>query len=69
MADRFLPLCLGTVMMFGSLEFMSLGSGYDMVLLHHVTTPSPILSRSHQSQCVGGTRGIMRESPARVSKV
>ena len=33
MADKFCPLRLGTVMMFGSLEFMSLGSGYDMVLL------------------------------------
>ena len=33
MADGFRPLCLGTIMMFGSLEFMSLGSGYDMVLL------------------------------------
>jgi len=33
MVDSFHPLCLGTIMMFGSLEFMSLGSGYDMVLL------------------------------------
>jgi hypothetical protein len=33
MADNFRPLCLGTIMRFGSLEFMSLGSGYDMVLL------------------------------------
>jgi hypothetical protein len=33
MANGFRPLCLGTIMMFGSLEFMSLGSGYDMVLL------------------------------------
>ena len=33
MADGFCLLCLGTIMMFGSLEFMSLGSGYDMVLL------------------------------------
>ena len=33
MADRFLPLRLGTIMMFGSLEFMSLGYSYDMVLL------------------------------------
>jgi len=32
-ADGFRPLCLGAIMMFGSLEFMSLGSGYDMVLL------------------------------------
>ena len=33
MADGFHPLRRGTIMMFGSLEFMSLGSGYDMVLL------------------------------------
>ena len=33
MADGFHPLRFGTIMMFGSLEFMSLGSGYDMVLL------------------------------------
>jgi len=43
MADRFHPLRLGTIMMFGSLEFMSLGSGYDMVLLppHGDTEPRP----------------------------
>ena len=33
MADGFHPLRFGTIMMFGSFEFMSLGSGYDMVLL------------------------------------
>jgi len=33
MVDGFHPLRLGTIMMFGSLEFMSLGFGYDMVLL------------------------------------
>ena len=33
MADRFRPLRLGTIMRFGSLEFMTLGIGYDMVLL------------------------------------
>ena len=33
MADKFCPLRHGTIMMFGSLEFMSLGSFYDMVLL------------------------------------
>ena len=30
---------------------------------HHVTTPSPALSRSHHSQCVGGARGIMQGEP------
>jgi hypothetical protein len=33
MADEFCPLGLGTIMMFVSLEFMSLSSGYDMVLI------------------------------------
>ena len=33
MADPARPLCLGTVIWFGSLEFMSLGHEYDMVLL------------------------------------
>ena len=33
MADPVRPLHLGTVIWFGSLEFMSLGSEYDMVLL------------------------------------
>jgi len=33
MADGFRPLHLGTIIMFGSLELMSLGSGYDVVLL------------------------------------
>jgi len=33
MADRFRPLHLGTIMRFGSLEFKSLGTGYEMVLL------------------------------------
>jgi hypothetical protein len=33
MADPERPLPLATVIWFGSLEFMSLGNGYDMVLL------------------------------------
>jgi hypothetical protein len=33
MADLKCPLPLATVIWFGSLEFMSLGHGYDMVLL------------------------------------
>ena len=33
MADLVRPLRLGTVIWFGSLEFMSLGSEYDMVVL------------------------------------
>jgi hypothetical protein len=33
MADPERPIPLATVIWFGSLEFMSLGYGYDMVLL------------------------------------
>ena len=42
-ADDFRPLCLGTIMRFGSLEFMSLNSGYHMVLLppHDDAKPRP----------------------------
>jgi len=50
MADGFHPLRRGTIMMFGSLEFMSLGSGYDMVLLppcgHVGPRPEPIPPQS-----------------------
>jgi len=43
MADGFHPLHRGTIIMFGSLEFMSLGSGYDMILLppRNNAEPSP----------------------------
>ena len=43
MADGFRPLRRGTIIMFGSLEFMSLGSGYDMILLppRNDAEPSP----------------------------
>jgi len=43
MVDGFRPLRLGTIMMFESLEFMSLGSGYDMVLLPPRDDASPRL--------------------------
>ena len=64
MADRFRPLRLDTIMMFGSLEFMSLGSGYDMVLLppRDDTEPrpepiSPQLARGRRSgHHAGGVR-------------
>jgi len=39
MADPVQPLCLGMVVWFGSLEFMSLGHEYDMVLLTPRTLP------------------------------
>ena len=40
MADPVRPLRLGTVVWFGSLEFMSLGHEYDMVLLTPRAPPS-----------------------------
>ena len=40
MADPIRPLRLGTVVWFGSLEFMSLGHEYDMVLLTPRAPPS-----------------------------
>ena len=62
MADRFHPLRRGTIMMFESLEFMSLSSGYDMILLPPrgdvEPTPEPIppqsVRGSHSGHRVGG---------------
>jgi len=64
MADGFRPLRLGTVMMFGSLEFMWLDSGYDMVLLpprdDTKPRPEPILLQPmrgrHSGHHAGGAR-------------
>jgi hypothetical protein len=62
MADPERPLPLATVIWFGSLEFMSLGYGYDMVLLpprhptdgdHELSQPGGALRRyrrSHQAR-------------------
>jgi hypothetical protein len=46
MADPERPLPLAKVIWFGSLEFMSLGHGYDMVLLQprHPTDADHVLS-------------------------
>ena len=64
MADGFHPLRRGTIMTFGSLEFMSLGSGYDMVLLPPrgdvEPTPEPI-----PPQSVRGSRSGHRAGGAR----
>jgi hypothetical protein len=58
MADPERPLLLATVIWFGSLEFMSLGHGYDMVLLssrhpaygdHKLSQPGGALRRYHRS--------------------
>jgi hypothetical protein len=59
MADPERPLLLATVIWFGSLEFMSLGYGYDMVLLpsrhptdhdHELSQPGGAVCRYHRSR-------------------
>ena len=69
MVDRFCPLRLGTIMMFGSLEFMSLGSGYDMVLLPprdnaehcpELIPPQPAHGRRSGHHAGGARRGRQR---------
>jgi len=69
MADGFHPLRLGTIMMFGSLKFMSLGSGYDMVLLPprddaepHLEPipPQPVRGRRSGHHAGGARRGRQR---------
>jgi len=69
MADGFHPLHLGTIMMFGSLEFMSLGSGYDMVLLPprddtetrpEPIPPKPVCGRRSGHHAGGARRGRQR---------
>jgi hypothetical protein len=58
MADPERPIPLATVIWFGSLEFMSLGYGYDMVLLpprhptdedYELSQPGGALRRYHRS--------------------
>jgi hypothetical protein len=55
MADPERPLRLATVIWFGSLEFMSLGHGYDMVLLspRHPTDGDHELSQPGGGRCAG----------------
>jgi len=71
MADKFRLLRLGTIMMFGSLEFMSLGSGYDMVLLPprddteprpEPISPQPVRGRRSGHHAAGARRGRQRSS-------
>jgi hypothetical protein len=54
MADPERPLSLATVIWFENLEFMSLGHGYDMVLLppRHLTDRDHKLSQP-RGRCVG----------------
>jgi hypothetical protein len=53
MADLECPLSLATVIWFGSLEFMSLDHGYDMVLLppRHLTDGDHELSQPGGALC------------------
>ena len=69
MTDGFRPLRLGTIMMFGSLEFMSLGSGYDMVFLPprdnveprpEPIPPQPVRGRRSGHHAGGDRRGRQR---------
>jgi hypothetical protein len=59
MADPKRPILLATVIWFGSLEFMSLGYGYDMVLLpprhpadedYELSQPGGAIRRYHRSR-------------------
>jgi hypothetical protein len=63
MADPGRPLLLATVIWFGSLEFMSLGHGYDMVLLppRHLTDGDHELSQPRE-RCAG-TVALVRHAP------
>jgi hypothetical protein len=65
MADPERPLLLATVIWFGSLEFMSLGYGYGMVLLpsrhltdgdHELSQPRGALRRYHRSRQARASR-------------
>jgi hypothetical protein len=65
MADSERPLPLAMVIWFGSLEFMSLGHGYDMVLLpsrhptdgdHELSQPGGALCRYYRSRQARATR-------------
>jgi hypothetical protein len=53
MADPERPLPLAMVIWFGSLEFMSLGYGYDMVLL-------PPRHPTHEDHKLSQPRGALR---------
>jgi hypothetical protein len=69
MADPERPLPLATVIWFESLEFISLGHGYDMVLLsprhptnndHELSQPGGALRRYHRSRQARAARGSSR---------
>jgi hypothetical protein len=71
MADPERPLPLATVIWFRSLEFMSLGHGYDMVLLpprhttdedYELSQPGGALRRLHHSQAPAARRRRARRN-------
>jgi hypothetical protein len=65
MADPERPLPLATVIWFGSLEFMSLGHGYDIVLL---PPRHPTDSDHELSQPGGALRRYRRSRQARTAR-
>jgi hypothetical protein len=62
MANPEHPLPLATVIWFGSLEFMSLGHGYDMVLL----PPRHPTDGDHELSQLGGA--LLRYHPSREAR-
>ena len=67
MADSFHPLHLGTIIRFGSLEFNSLGSRYDMVLLpsRNDTKDEPLPPSPGHERCSGHHSGHARRARQR----
>jgi hypothetical protein len=59
------PLQPGTVLRFGSLEFMSLDSSYDMILLppQHNTNDGRRLAQRRQTPSPQGGRGTLGSTP------
>jgi hypothetical protein len=63
MADPERPLPLATVIRFRSLEFMSLGHGYDMVLLSPGTRPTGTMSSPNLGERCAGIVALVRHAP------
>ena len=68
MADYIRPLRLGTIVWLGSLEFMSLGHEYDMVLLTPRTPPSDD-EVAPGSPGAGGARAAAVTEPPNLYKI
>jgi hypothetical protein len=63
MANPERPLPLSTVIWFGSLEFMSLGHGYDMVLSRAGTRPTWTTSSPSLGEPCTGIVALVRHAP------